>query len=128
PIVAAARARELDLPRVAKSEEVATNGVQASLDDGRQVRVGKASFIEEATGPLELTPLTAGKSAVYVSVDSEVAGVIVLSDPLRPAAATTVARLREAGVAEIAMVTGDARSTAESIAHDAGITTVHAEM
>ncbi|MCQ6289343.1 HAD family hydrolase, partial [Bacillus cereus] len=91
------------------------------------VRVGKPAFIEEVTGHITRPRLQAGETAVYVSDGDELAGVIVLSDPLRPRAADTVARLRAAGVAEIAMVTGDVAPTAESTAREAGITTVHAE-
>ena len=127
PIVEAARARGLEPAHVDSAREVATNGVHATLADGSEVRVGKAAFIEEVTGSLDRTELAAGESAVYVSVGDELAGVIVLADPLRPDAVQTVSRLREAGVSEIAMVTGDEWSTARSVAHEAGITTVHAE-
>ncbi|MGO1539536.1 MAG: heavy metal translocating P-type ATPase [Leucobacter sp.] len=127
PIVAAARGQHLELPHVENADEVATNGVLAVLSDGTEVRVGKPTFIEEVAGAVSRATLTAGETAVYVSVDNELAGVIVLSDPLRSQAANTMHRLREAGVTEIAMVTGDVAPTAESIAHEAGITTVHAE-
>lgn len=127
PIIAAARAQHLELPHVVNANEVATNGVHAVFSDGTRVRVGKPSFIEEVTGSLVRPTLQAGETAVYVSVDAELAGILVLSDPLRPEAAATLARLRAAGVAELAMVTGDVASTAKSIAHEAGIVTVHAE-
>ncbi|MFC5432401.1 heavy metal translocating P-type ATPase [Microbacterium suwonense] len=127
PIVASARTQQLELPEVVTADEVATNGVLASLADGTSVRVGKPSFIEEVTGPIDRLVLSAGETAVYVSVGDELAGVIILSDPIREQSADTVSRLRRAGVAEIAMVTGDVTSTAESVAHAVDIQTVHAE-
>ena len=127
PIVAAARTQQLELPEMTNAEEVATNGVLAALADGLVVRVGKPAFIEEVTGPIARATLRAGETAVYVAVGDELAGIIVLSDPIRPAAADTVARLRDAGVTEIAMVTGDVTPTAESVAHAVGIGMVHAE-
>lgn len=127
PIVAAARAQQLELPEVTNADEVATNGVLAVLSDGTVVRVGKPAFIEEATGPIDRPALAAGETSVYVTVGDELAGVIILSDPIREQAAATVSRLRQAGVAEIAMVTGDVAPTAESVAHAIGIGTVHAE-
>src|SRR5690554_2457783 len=126
PIVEAAKARGLEPVHVDTAREIATNGVRATLTDGTEVRVGKASFVEEVTGSLKRTELAAGESAVYVSVGDALAGVIVLADPLRPDAAQTVSRLRDAGLTEIAMITGDEWSTAQSVAHAAGITTVHA--
>jgi len=127
PIVASARTQQLELPEVVTADEVATNGVLASLADGTSVRVGKPSFIEEVTGAIDRPVLSAGETAVYVSVGDELAGVIILSDPIREQSADTVSRLRRAGVAEIAMVTGDVTSTAESVAHAVDIQTVHAE-
>ena len=50
--------------------------------------------------------LSAGENALYVSVDDELADVIILR-PDRPRAAVTVTRLRAADAAQIAMVTGD---------------------
>lgn len=127
PIVASARTQQLELPEVVTADEVATNGVLASLADGTSVRVGKPSFIEEVTGPIDRPVLSAGETAVYVSVGDELAGVMILSDPIREQSADTVSRLRRAGVTEIAMVTGDITSTAESVAHAVDIQTVHAE-
>lgn len=127
PVIDVARSRGLSLPAIASAEEVATNGVSATLHDGSSVRVGKPGFIQEATTTLDRTPLAAGETAVYVSVGDELAGTIVLSDPVRTRAHHTIGRLRDWGVGEIAMVTGDVRPTADSVAAELGITTVHAE-
>ncbi|WP_212723125.1 heavy metal translocating P-type ATPase [Nocardioides jishulii] len=128
PVVEAARRQGVALPHVESAEELATNGVLAHLVDGSSVRVGKPRFIEEAVGPLERPALEGGETAVYVSVDGEEAGVIVLSDPVRVEAPRTVQRLRELGVAQVALVTGDVAPTARSVADAVGIETVQAEM
>ena len=127
PIIEQARQRGLALPEVSSAEEIATNGVLATLADGTEVRVGKPAFIQDAVGELERAALRPGETAVYVSADDRLAGVIVLSDPLRENAAATVDRLKRQGISTVAMVTGDVASTAESIAHEAGIPQVHAE-
>lgn len=127
-VVEEAARRGLPLPAVEGAEEVATHGVRATLRDGAQVRVGKPSFVEEAVGTLERESLRGGETAVYVSLDDRVAGVIVLSDPVRPHARETVERLRAAGVGEIALVTGDVATTARAVADAVGIDTVHAEV
>lgn len=127
PIVDVALRQGGDLWSVTSAEEVATQGVEAVIGDGSRVRVGKPAFIEDAVGTLERTPLAPGQTAVYVSIDDALAGVIVLSDPVRPHAADTVARMRDAGVDQVVMITGDVAPTAESIAHEVGITRVHAE-
>ena len=127
PIIDVALRDRVDLCAVSSAEEIATQGVEVLLVDGSRVRVGKPSFIEDAVGTLRRADLAPGETAVYVSVDDTLAGVIVLSDPVRPQAAETVARMRAAGVDQVLMVTGDVASTAESIARDIGVTRVHAE-
>ena len=127
PVVEQARQRGLAFPEVETAEEIATNGVLATLADGTEVRVGKPAFIQEAIGDLERAELGPGRTAVYVSMGDRLAGVIVLSDPLRENAADTVGRLKRHGVSTITMVTGDVTSTAKSIAAQAGISRVHAE-
>lgn len=128
PIVAHARDAQVELPEVAAAEEVATNGVEAALADGTVVRVGKSGFIEEVVGTLDRPTLGSGQTAVYVSAADRLAGVIVLSDPLRPQAEETIARIRSFGVQQVALVTGDVAPTAEAIAREAGITAVHADV
>lgn len=126
-IVAAAAERGLPLPEVVGADEIATNGVRATLPDGAEVRVGKPAFIAERVPDLERHPLGPGETAVYVSRGDALAGVIVLADPLRPEAAGTVAALRGLGVEHCRMITGDVAPTAESIARAAGIDEVDAE-
>ncbi|WP_202977752.1 HAD-IC family P-type ATPase [Nocardioides daphniae] len=127
PVVEAAHGRQLDLPTVLEAEEMATNGVLAVLGNGEQVRVGKPAFVEEVVGALARPTLEAGETAVYVAVDDELAGVIVLSDPVREHARHTIERLRSFGASEFVLVTGDVAPTARSVADGIGITTVHAE-
>ncbi len=127
PIVDVAVREGAGLCPVVSAEEIATQGVEALLGDGSRVRVGKPSFIQEAVGNLDRADLAPGETAVYVSVDDALAGVIVLADPPRPQAAGTIARMRAAGVEQVVMITGDVASTAESIARELGVTGVHAE-
>ncbi|WP_462417346.1 heavy metal translocating P-type ATPase [Kytococcus sp. Marseille-QA3725] len=126
PIAAAARERGLELPLVAFAREVATHGVQAVLEDGTEVRVGKPGFVRERIGEYEVPELHSGESGVHVSVDDRLAGVLLLSDPVRPEAAETLRRLRAQGVTDVLMATGDVRSTAQWVADQVGIDTVHA--
>lgn len=67
-------------------------------------------------------------SAVLVSLDDKVIGVLGISDPIRKTAASMIQRLKETGVRRIVMLTGDDRLTAETIARQAGIDEVYAEL
>jgi P-type E1-E2 ATPase len=71
--------------------------------------------------------LGSGEARVMVGVDGAVGGVIVMADDLRPDAAGIVGRLREEGVRQVALVSGDRRSVAERIGRELGVDRVYAE-
>ena len=69
-----------------------------------------------------------GHTPMMVSRDGAYAGLISVADGVRPSSASAVAALRAAGVAHIAMLTGDNRPTAEKIGAEVGVTAVLAEL
>jgi Cu+-exporting ATPase len=71
--------------------------------------------------------LTDGGSGLYLAIDGQVVGLIVVSDSLRPSAREAVQKLEALGV-DVVLLTGDRRSTAEAVARDAGIARVIAEL
>ncbi|WP_286198823.1 heavy metal translocating P-type ATPase [Mesorhizobium sp. BR1-1-16] len=111
-------------------EAFAGNGIRARVG-GRAVLVGTARFLR-AEG-VDLTPLAAesarlgdeGKSPLHVAVDGEGAGVIAVSDALKPTSAAAIAGLKQLG-RRVVMVTGDGEATAKAIARAAGIDEVRA--
>ncbi len=72
----------------------------------------------------------ASSTTVYVAVDGEYAGLIIIGDEIKADVAQAVDSLRLAGVTTVAMLTGDRREAAEEIAAKAGIAkkNVFAEM
>lgn len=125
-LISAARERGLPLAEAEWAREQATNGVQA-LVDGREVVVGKFAFVAEHAPDATRTAIAPGELAVYVAVDGRFAGALIESDRLRENAKATLERLRELGVPETMMLTGDAQATADHIAAELGITRVHAD-
>ncbi|QEE62083.1 cadmium-translocating P-type ATPase [Salinibacterium sp. dk2585] len=123
----AATARGLDLLPASDASEVATAGVHAVIGE-RQVVVGKPAHIAEIAPDARAIDLEPGQAAAYVAIDGRYAGALVLADDIRPESAAVVAWLRDTGVEHVAMFTGDARATADSVAAQAGITDVHAEL
>ncbi len=131
-IVAAAAEQGLHLPEADEFSSVTGLGVTARIDT-HQVVVGRPSLL--AQHGIDIAPLrkaierwsAAGQTVVCVAVDGRPVGVLGLGDTLRPEAADTVTRLREAGITPV-LVTGDNAQAATHIAAQAGITTVHAEV
>ncbi|MEV8253238.1 heavy metal translocating P-type ATPase [Rhodoglobus sp. NPDC076762] len=125
-LVEAAKQRSFDLPEVADAREVATHGVQARVG-ARLVTVGKPAFVAQQAPALTRIDLASGEAAVYVSVDDQYAGAIVLRDAVRPEAARTLAELGELGIQNTLMLTGDVEETARKVADELHISEVHAE-
>ncbi|MCR2809567.1 MULTISPECIES: heavy metal translocating P-type ATPase [unclassified Microbacterium] len=123
----AAAERGVPVQSASQAGEVATNGVTATIG-GRVVVVGKPAYIAALAPETSRMALAAGQAAAYVAIDGRFAGVLVLADDPRPESRAVVAWLRAHGVERIAMLTGDAQATAEAIAHEVGITEVHAEL
>ena len=131
-IVAAAKTRGLALPPVREFRAAPGQGVEALLEQGR-VLLGNRRLM--ASRGIELGPLEedarrlahGGKSVVYAVVAGQPHGLIEVADVLRPEAPAAVTALRGLGL-EVIMLTGDARSTAEAIARQAGIERVQAEV
>lgn len=121
-IVERAQADGITLLNPTAMQEVTAKGVVATIDD-HQVRVGKLHLVTDAP-----VVTAVAKTASYISVDGHYWGRIELSDEVRPEAANTIARLKQYGVREIIMITGDQLSIAKQIAQQVGITKVFADL
>jgi len=126
-VLRAAEERGLHLLAGESAREVATNGVETVID-GRTVRAGKLAFIREVDASAELGRLERGQSVVAVAVDGRFAGTLILRDTLRENAAETVQVLKAVGIDTVTMLTGDHEATARSLADEAGIDAVHAQL
>ena len=124
-IVTLARADELGFRPATEFASVAGHGVEGIVDD-RRVVVGTARLLADrgiptdAAQPAAERLSAAGRTVVWLAVDGEVAGLVAVSDPVRPEAAAAVAELHASGI-EIWLVTGDESGTAKAVAERAGI-------
>lgn len=125
-VIQAADAAGLDLLPVQHATESATKGVEARCG-GHRVVVGKAGLVESLSTGFQEAVLRTGQLAVYVGVDGEYAGALVMKDPLRHDAVDTLARLHTLGVRHTMLLTGDVHATAAHIAREAGIGSIQAE-
>lgn len=125
-LVEEARKRGLELPDVSDAREVATHGVRARIGY-ELVTVGKPAFVATHAPGLVRSELSSGEAAVYVAVDDQFAGAIVLRDAVRGEALRTLQELRELGIQKTLMVTGDVAQTAQKVAEGLQLSEVHAE-
>ncbi|MBF6439584.1 heavy metal translocating P-type ATPase [Nocardia cyriacigeorgica] len=96
--------------------------------DGRPARLGRPGWITAGALAGEVERMQhAGATAVLIEDDNVVIGAIAVRDELRPEAREVIARLHATG-ARVAMLTGDNARTAEALAAEAGIDTIHADL
>jgi len=130
-VVKAATQRQLSLVLPSNVEEVPGRGVRGNVE-GHQVTVGKAEWV----GVLGSAPWARnarrraefeGATAVFVGLDGEPVGLLVLDDPIRTDASRTIRELRRGGIDRIVMVTGDRAVVADTVGAAIGVDEVLAE-
>lgn len=130
-VVRAARERNLTLTLPTEVVDVPGHGVSGRVGD-HEVAVGKAVWILAGTMPdwsrsVRRRADLDGALTVFVRVDGDPVGALILDDPIRPDAARTVRRLRRDGIRRIVMVTGDRTDVAETVGAVIGVDEVLAE-
>lgn len=123
PIARAVREAEGAGPPVTAADvhEVPGAGVEGDVE-GRRVRLGRLGSdpvpaeVAAVAGP----HLEAGQTAVALTVDGELAGVLTVRTPPRQEAAAAVARLHEQGITT-AILSGDGEAAVGAVAREVGI-------
>ncbi len=118
PIVALAGPH---LPTAQDVETIPGHGVQGVVE-GRRIVVGNAAMMAW-DGVTEQVDVPAGQTAVMVAIDGTFAGVLTLTDDIKPTARATVEALKSQGV-EVVMISGDTATAAEALGASLGIETV----
>ena len=131
-ILAAAEEKQLTLDKATAFEAITGHGIGALISN-QQVFFGNQALMEDkgidyAKHIKNIDNLSKqGQTAMLLAVDSQIAGIIAVSDPIKKDSAKAVQQLKSQGV-RIIMVTGDNEITAKAIAKQAGIDEVRAQV
>lgn len=121
-IVAAAKEQKLELMQPEKLLELPGKGIHAVLQ-GNDILCGNGKLLQERG--IAFTEMKDPGSVVYVAVNGQYQGCLVINDTLKPGAEVAVRQLRENGITTV-MLTGDAENAAKAVAGLVGIREVHA--
>lgn len=127
-VVYAAKKRNLEHEEMhSKVEYMVAHGISTEIE-GKRAVIGSYHFVFEdekcriPEGKEELFESLSGEySHLYLAMEQELAAVIRIEDPLRDEAVEVIRLLKEEGLANIVMMTGDSERTAASIAKRVGV-------
>ena len=131
-VVRYAQSQEVNVTDVKNFEAIAGSGVRGVVE-GKSIALGTLRWMQELGCDTEYLELrgraleAASKTVVWMAVEGKIEAILGIADALKPSSAQAVKALQKLGL-EVAMLTGDNRATAESIAQSVGITRVFAEV
>ncbi|MGH8332830.1 MAG: heavy metal translocating P-type ATPase [Pseudomonas sp.] len=131
-IVDHARAENLVLTKPESFESGSGIGVSGMVS-GMRIQLGNTALMVDAG--VNISPLRncaeqlrlEGISIIYVAIDGLLAGLLAMSDPIKPTSKEAVTKLKADDV-KIIMATGDGLTTARAVAKEMGIEEVHGEV
>jgi Cu+-exporting ATPase len=131
-IVRDARGKNLEFLKVDAFESLPGRGIEAEVG-GRKVLAGNRKLMEERA--VDLANLQAesdrlageGKTPMYIAADGTIAGIVAVADTVKASSRAAIDNLHRMGI-EVAMITGDNKTTAAAIAREVGIDRVLAEV
>ena len=108
-----------DQSRVTDGSEIAGHGVKAMVD-GRTVLAGNEKWMDanHIARPQGEKPVG---TVVHVAVDGAYAGHLVVADQIKDSAAPALKALKEAGVRQTVMLTGDDPAVAQAVGGELGL-------
>ncbi|RSJ56967.1 Copper-exporting P-type ATPase A [Streptococcus gordonii] len=124
-ILEAAEKEGLDLLPVSQFEAMVGRGLSAQVED-KQLLIGnerlmKEKNIDSSAFQEQLLELSQeGKTAMFVAIDGQLAGILAVADEMKSSSLKAVQELQSMGL-EVIMLTGDREETAKAIAQKAGI-------
>lgn len=124
-----AQERQLNLKEANEFLSVRGKGAQAQIN-GQQVAIGNRHWLANTTKEIPDEAMKAqqeGATLLYLTVDNQLAGVLVVSDPIKETSKQAVAALNKKGI-QVIMLTGDNSITADAVANKVGISEVIAEV
>jgi Cu2+-exporting ATPase len=132
-IVAEAKRRSMTQLSATNFEALAGRGAKAHVED-KVVEIGGPRLLSEAkvTVPPEVEKRAAtwasdGKTVLYAIAEGKLLGAFAVEDEIRPESSEAVTELHRLGI-RVAMITGDSKTVADSVARRIGIDEVAAEV
>ena len=117
--------KEINKELIKDYKEISGNGISVQIE-GKNVLLGNSKLMNSNNIKFEWEE-TIG-TIVYVAVNNEFAGYIVISDEIKETSKEAIKALKKLGVKKTIMLTGDSKKVAEKVAESIGIDSVYSEL
>ncbi|HHY27039.1 MAG TPA: cadmium-translocating P-type ATPase [Desulfitobacterium dehalogenans] len=118
--------KAIDSASITHYEEISGKGIRSEFK-GKVVLAGKKDLLLQNSIEVPELKTKGVGTQVYIAVDGEYAGLLIISDRSKEGAKETVAQLNQAGIATV-MLTGDQHNVAEAVAEQLGIQEYHGDL
>lgn len=117
--------REIDYTRIKEIKDIAGQGIKARID-AHQVLVGNSKLLE--SHQIKLNKVTDSPTEIYVAIDGIHKANIRLRDQLKDDSKSAIQTLKKLKIDHIALLSGDKKEAAQSVASSLGIYTVYSQL
>ena len=112
---------------VSDVEEISGHGIRAMIQ-GKKIVFGNEKFLEENGIDLANRPINSRNVGIFLSIDGKFVGTIKIEDALRSDAEKTIAELKDLGIEQTVMLSGDRESVALEVSNKLRLSEYHAEL
>lgn len=117
--------KEINVTNISKVEEISGFGVIANVE-GKDILVGNEKLMKEKN--IQYTKCNEIGTILYVAIENEFAGYIVIADKVKKDSAKAISNLKNMNIKKTVMLTGDKKEVGENIAERLRIDEVYTEL
>lgn len=117
--------KEINVTNISKVEEISGFGIIANVD-GKDILVGNEKLMKEKN--IQYTKCNEIGTILYVAIENEFAGYIVIADKVKKDSAKAISNLKNMNIKKTVMLTGDKKEVGENIAERLRIDEVYTEL
>lgn len=117
--------KEVDSKELINYEEISGHGVKTQLE-GNEILIGNYKLMEQFN--IKYEDVNTIGTIVHIAINNEYKGNIVISDEIKEGSKAAIKALKEIGISQTIMLTGDNATVAEKVASIVGVDKVYSEL
>nr|WP_243414637.1 heavy metal translocating P-type ATPase [Sporosalibacterium faouarense] len=116
---------EIDKKEISNYNEISGHGIKATVK-GKEVLAGNVKLMKKEN--IKYNEVDEAGTVVHIAIDRQYVGYILISDEIKEDSKNAIIGLKEVGVKQIVMLTGDNSRVANKVAQELGLDKVYAEL